>query len=69
MCRVLLELGASLDAADDNGQKAIHLAAQADQVRLSYFVELLRLIAFADQRCEFLSIHKCVFLPQYTLKK
>jgi hypothetical protein len=28
-----VDLGASLDADDDNGQKAIHLAAQADQVR------------------------------------
>ena len=31
-CRVLLEHGASLDMADDKSQKAIHLAAHADQV-------------------------------------
>ncbi len=32
VCKKLVELGASLDVADDNGQKAIHLASQADQV-------------------------------------
>ena len=33
VCKLLVELGASLDVADDNAQKAIHLAAQADQVK------------------------------------
>ena len=37
-CRVLLEHGASLDTADDKSQKAIHLAAYADQV--SYILPL-----------------------------
>lgn len=28
VCRLLLELGASIDATDDQGQKPIHVAAQ-----------------------------------------
>lgn len=31
-CQILVDLGASLDAADDNSQRAIHLAALANQV-------------------------------------
>jgi hypothetical protein len=40
-CRVLLEHGASLDTADDKSQKAIHLAAYADQV--SYILPLIQI--------------------------
>ena len=40
ICRMLVELGASLDAADDNGQKAIHLAAQANQVHTCGFAKV-----------------------------
>lgn len=28
MCRLLLDLGANIDATDDQGQKPIHIAAQ-----------------------------------------
>ena len=31
VCSLLLELGASLDATDDFGQKPIHLAAQSNK--------------------------------------
>ena len=37
---MLVELGASLDAADDNGQKPIHLAAQANQVHTCGFAKV-----------------------------
>lgn len=46
-CRILIELGASLDAIDDSGQKAIHLAAQADQVYTTLYCKsiLTRILA------------------------
>ena len=31
VCSLLLELGASLDSTDDDGQKPIHLAAQSNK--------------------------------------
>ena len=34
MCSLLLELGASLDATDDFGQKPIHLAAQSNKAEV-----------------------------------
>lgn len=35
-CQTLVDLGASLDNVDDDGQKAIHLAAEGDKVFGSY---------------------------------
>ena len=34
VCSLLLELGASLDATDDFGQKPIHLAAQSNKAEV-----------------------------------
>ena len=34
VCSLLLELGASLDATDDYGQKPIHLAAQSNKAEV-----------------------------------
>lgn len=62
VCKLLSELGASIDATDDQGQKPIHVAAQNNYPEVAQlFLQQQHSLVLACTKVSFIICFKCFY--------